>query len=151
MSASGYLWDQPGIPHKGWTCVDVEELEDATATCEMCGKESIRYVHIVVHPNLEAPLEVGCICAGKMTGDYEGAKRREQALRNRSIRRARWLSRKWRTSARGNSFLNVEGHNVVTFQRRSGRWGYRIDESFGIRTYDSEDAAKVAAFDDLFA
>ena len=58
---SGSRWDQPGVPHKGWHCVDVVDLRangeraDDTdyATCQMCGNEKIRYVHIMEHPDVE--------------------------------------------------------------------------------------------------
>ena len=51
---SGNRWDQPGVPHKGWHCVDVVDLradgesadETDYATCQMCGNEKIRYVHM---------------------------------------------------------------------------------------------------------
>ena len=97
-------WDQPGVPHKGWHCVDVVDLradgepadETDYATCQMCGNEKIRYVHIMEHPDLDETFDVGCVCAEKMSGDYEGPKRREAKLRNRAARRTRWLQRKWR-------------------------------------------------------
>lgn len=52
----GSRWDQPGVPHKGWHCVDVVDLradggpadEIDYATCQMCGNEKIRYVHVMV-------------------------------------------------------------------------------------------------------
>lgn len=58
---SGNRWDQPGVPHKGWHCVDVVDLradgesadETDYATCQMCGNEKIRYVHIMEHPDLD--------------------------------------------------------------------------------------------------
>ncbi len=59
------------------------------ATCQMCGNEKIRYVHIMEHPDLDENFDVGCVCAEKMSGDYEdeGPKRREAKLRNRAARR----------------------------------------------------------------
>ena len=77
---SGNRWDQPGVPHKGWHCVDVVDLradgesadETDYATCQMCGNEKIRYVHIMEHPDLDENFEVGCVCAEKMSDDYEG-------------------------------------------------------------------------------
>ena len=77
---SGNRWDQPGVPHKGWRCVDVVDLradgesadETDYATCQMCGNEKIRYVHIMEHPDLDENFEVGCVCAEKMSDDYEG-------------------------------------------------------------------------------
>jgi hypothetical protein len=38
----------------------------------MSGNEKIRYVHIMEHPDLDETFEVGCVCAEKMSGDYEG-------------------------------------------------------------------------------
>jgi hypothetical protein len=56
-----------------------------------------------------------------MSGDYEGPKRREAKLRNRAVRRTRWLQRKWRVSAKGNSFLNVDGHNLGVHPTKTKR------------------------------
>ena len=75
---SGSRWDQPGVPHKGWHCLDVVDLradggpadETDYATCQMCGNEKIRYVHIMEHPDLDENFEVGCVCAEKMSDDY---------------------------------------------------------------------------------
>ena len=79
---SGNRWDQPGVPHKGWHCVDVVDLradgesadETDYATCQMCGNEKIRYIHIMEHPDLDESFDVGCVCAEKMSGDYEEPK-----------------------------------------------------------------------------
>lgn len=57
---TGNRWSSAGIPHKGWTCVDVidlrangEQPEDTDyATCQMCGNEKIRFVHVMQHPGL---------------------------------------------------------------------------------------------------
>jgi hypothetical protein len=38
-------WSQPGVPHKGWVCVDIEDLGEPSLTCEMCESQNIRYVH----------------------------------------------------------------------------------------------------------
>ncbi|WP_047835787.1 MULTISPECIES: hypothetical protein [unclassified Cupriavidus] len=156
---SGSRWDQPGVPHKGWHCVDVVDLRadgepaDDTdyATCQMCGNEKIRYVHIMEHPDVEEALDVGCVCAEKMSDDYDGPKRREARLRNRASRRTRWLHRKWRVSAKGNSFLNVDGRNLVVYPTKTGRWGYKIGDRFGPKTYPTVREAKLALFDDFWA
>ena len=136
---SGNRWDQPGVPHKGWHCVDVVYLradgesadETDYATCQMCGNEKIRYVHIMEHPDLDETFDVGCVCAEKMSGDYEGPKRREAKLRNRAARRTRWLQRKWRMSAAGADSARGSrpgrpggpGYRPARFYRH--RWGRR--------------------------
>jgi len=38
-------WSQAGVPHRGWTCVDIDDLGEPSATCEMCETQEIRYVH----------------------------------------------------------------------------------------------------------
>jgi hypothetical protein len=152
-------WDQSGTPHKGWLCVDVIDLrsdgepadETDYAICQMCGNEKIRYVHVMKHSNFEEQLNVGCVCAEKMSGDYVGPKRRETKLQNRSIRRTRWLTRKWRVSGKGNSFLNVDGYNIGVHQNKTGRWGYRINDRFSTKTHPSKDEAKLALFDEFWA
>lgn len=149
------LWDSPGTPHKGWVCVDVIDLEPADeneySTCEMCGKEHIRYVHIMVHDD-HAGLDVGCVCAEKMTGDYINPKKQEQRLRNRAARKTKWLKRKWRTSAKGNSFINAEGHNLIVFPNKfhASKWSFGIDGIFSNRKFDSEAEAKLAMFDEFW-
>ena len=71
MSTSVNLWDQPDVPHKGWIFLDVIDTETAEATCEMCGNERIRYVHMMAHADYPERLSVGCVCAEKMSDDYE--------------------------------------------------------------------------------
>jgi hypothetical protein len=143
------LWDQPGVPHKGWTAVDVEDLgpdEDDRAICQMCRKEQIRYVHHMTHQGY-GDLAVGCICAGKMTGDYVGAKERERVVRNLGKRRENWLKRKWRISGKGNQYLNILGHNVGVNRQGQG-WVGRVDGWFSQRV-PTEAAAKLKAFEKL--
>ena len=106
-------WSQEGVPHKGWQCGDIYDLEDDHIICEMCETAEIRYVHVMSHEQYEGMLRVGCVCAGNMEGSLARAKRREQQLKNRSTRRLKWVIRKWRTSARGNSFINVKGGRTL--------------------------------------
>jgi hypothetical protein len=146
-------WAQAGVPHKGWTCVDVEDLEHPDAICEMCETQEIRYVHWMTHPDYPGELGVGCVCAEKMEDDYTGPRKRETALRSSAARRKRWLTRNWRISARGNPYLNTGGLNITIFPNADGTWGGRIEERATRRSvsarrkYTSEDRAKLAAFD----
>lgn len=153
------LWDAPGVPHKGWTCVDMEDLEEAIATCEMCGQEEIRYLHYMTHPEYPETLAVGCICAGKMEASYENAKQRERNWRNRAGRKQRWLSREWKVSQSGNPYLNVDGYNIVIFPYKKGRavgkFGFRIEDPqeeahFSKGVFDNAREAQLASFDDFW-
>ena len=150
-------WAQAGVPHKGWTCVDIEDLGEPSATCEMCESQEIRYVHYMIHPDYADQLGCGCVCAGRMEEDYEGARRRESVLRGATGRKRRWLTRQWRVSSKGNPYVNTDGYNVVVFPNQPAgtmqSWGFRVtnrvtDDSLQSRKpYPTADAAKLRAFD----
>jgi hypothetical protein len=141
------LWDIPGVPHKGWYCTNVEDLGQAIHTCEMCGQEQIRFVHEMCHKE-HRPLLVGCICAEHMAEDYRNPKLREQVLRNKASRRSRWLTRKWKISAKGNPYLKVKGNHIVAYPRGTA-YCLCINGEFGMKTYATLDAARLSAFDYL--
>jgi hypothetical protein len=149
-------WANAGVPHKGWTCVDIEDLGEPSATCEMCETQEIRYVHYMSHPEYEGQIGAGCVCAGRMEEDYEGARRRETALKNATSRKSRWLGRTWRTSRAGHPYINADCYNVVVYERSTPplpSWGFRVtNRKTGYmlnsrRPYPTEDAAKLRAFD----
>ena len=152
-------WAMPGVPHKGWACTGFEDLGEPSATCKMCETQEIRYVHHMEHPAYPGGLGVGCVCAGHMEADHEGARRRELSLKASGRRRATWLGRKWRCSAAGNDYLNADGYNVVIYERVDGpkgpAWGFAITNRAtsarvpSRRSYRSSDEAKLAAFDGI--
>lgn len=148
-------WSEPGVPHKGWTCTDVQDLEEPSAVCEMCETQTIRYVHHMQHPDHPEELAVGCICAKHMEEDYEAPKRRERHLRNAAQRKKRWLGRNWKLSAQRNAYLNTDGLNIVIYRHRISWWGARITDRKTNRSiaskkrYATEDQAKLAAFDGM--
>lgn len=122
------------------------------ATCEMCGKERIRFVHIVEHDGFSGQLSVGCICAEKLSGDYVNPRSIEAVLKKKASRKGNWLTRQWRSSAKGNEFINVDGYNlgVLPNQFRPGTWKYRIDDQFSKQSYPSSDHAKMALFEEFW-
>jgi hypothetical protein len=149
-------WSQPSVPHKGWTCVGVEDLEEPSERCGMCESVEIRYVHVMEHPNYQGTLGVGCICAEHMEQDYVGPRLREKRLQSTARRRLTWAKRTWNRPVRGNLYLNVEGFNLTIFQNSDvagHHWGLKITHrasgraQYGRRRYQSEDAAKHAALD----
>lgn len=146
-------WAEAGVPHKGWACVGIEDLGAPDHTCEMCERTPVRYVHTMSHPNYPDTLDVGCVCAGNMEDDVEGARLREKQFKQTATRRHNWMQRTWRTSAAGNPYLNVGEFNVVIFER-GGLWGGRIqhrtssgDQMFVGCQYRSEDEIKALLFD----
>jgi hypothetical protein len=76
-------WSQPDVPHKGWVCVSMEDVEDELITCEMCETAQVRYVHHMKHEEWPETLAVGCHCAAAMEKDYVAAEEREKAFKRR--------------------------------------------------------------------
>lgn len=146
-------WTEAGVPHKGWTCVDIEELEEQEHLCEMCEARHVRFVHVMEHSSYPETLRVGCVCAGHMEENPAGARKREAGFKNDRGRRQRWLNRTWRMSASGNEFLNTnDGFNIVVYPK-GAIWGARVEHrASGFHRssklpYDTSDRAKLAAFD----
>ncbi len=101
VAAGRGKWSQAGVPHSGWQCVEIEDRGEPLAKCEMCESQTIRYIHYMEHLGYPQILEVGCVCAGHMEGDISAARTRESSMKSRAGKRARWLTRKWRISAKG--------------------------------------------------
>lgn len=144
-------WSQAGIPHKGWTCSGVDDLEEPSIICEMCESVEIRYVHHMYHRDYPLGLQVGCVCAEHMEENYIAPRKRERLLRAIARRKGSWKRRTWRTSFNGTIFLNTEGYRltlsqvakntelgwIVTVAHRRSGW-----EQCGQRLFASPDDAK---------
>lgn len=145
-------WSQPGVPHRGWTCVDIEDLGAPNIICEMCESQEIRYVHHMSHGEYPEQLQVGCVCAGHMEENLAAAKGRETSMKSRAEKRKRWVSRTWKRSARGNHWLEADGYRVTVYWKGT-RWAATITEVGGNYErhskcfYATEQEAMLAAFD----
>ncbi len=147
-------WSAAGVPHSGWTCVDIEDLGKPQSDCEMCESQTIRYVHHMEHPDYPNVLEVGCVCAGHMEGDISASRAREASMRSRAAKRKRWTSRAWKVSTKGNPYINSDGYRITVYPRGGG-WACTLaalDNSTVLharRNYKSQAEAKLAAFDNI--
>ena len=86
------LYSQPGFRHKGWVSLDVEDRYEPFELCEACQRRQVRFVHLLSHddesePNNFGRLEAGCVCAGFLTEDYEGAAGAERRVKNETARK----------------------------------------------------------------
>jgi hypothetical protein len=145
-------WGQPGVPHKDWICIEIEDLGEPSRICEMCEHQEIRYVHYMKHVAYPAILKCGCICAGNMEGNLNAASVRDSMMRSRATKRARWLSRKWKLSFKGNPWITIDGYHITIFKKGLG-WGASIRAItsdhviFAQRIFVTSDGAKLSAFD----
>jgi hypothetical protein len=148
-------WSQEGVPHKGWTCIDIEDSGAVSFVCEMCESQHIRYIHYMKHPDYQDILSVGCVCAGKMEGNYTKAKLRDDFMKKRAARRLHWIhNSRWKVSQKGNDWIKTDGYIIV--MKKAGKlWRAFIKsetgnfEKWSYRQYESKDMAKLAAFDYL--
>lgn len=144
------LWERKDVPKSGWVCVSVDDLGYPAGICGMCGRQIIRYVHTMLHPAFGRSVGAGCVCAGKMEGDVERARKRERDFKNRQARRESFMSRKWRTSKGGNSYLKIKEHLIVLCRiKENNLWKFSLDKVFDGRAYKTREECQQAAFDSL--
>lgn len=142
-------WSQAGVPHKGWTCVNTDDLGEPAQRCGMCESADIRYVHYMKHPDYEEILGVGRVCAEKMGDDYINPAKREKSVKKRKS----WEKRNWKISSKGNPYINAKGYNIVLFLKKNNKWRILISnketnaKKYSEDQYDNEGDARVAAFD----
>ena len=140
------LWNNPNVPHSGWVCTGITDLGAPSGICQMCGHQIIRYVHHMIHPNYRS-LGVGCICAGKMEGDVERAKKRERDYKNRAARLESFRRRSWKNSRRGNPYLRINHRVAVLYYNKQHQyWSFAIDNSFSSGKYKTREEAVDAVF-----
>jgi hypothetical protein len=87
-----------------------------------------------------------------MEQNLEAARRRDLMMANRAHKRARWVKRRWRVSAKGNEWLRADGYRITIYLKGS-KWAATVasedDESVhhGRRTFGTVEEVKLAAFD----
>ena len=146
------LWDQIGVPHKGWIDLGVFDEQFPDHICQMCRSAHVRFVHVMRHPDYPEDLHVGCVCAERMSSDFVTPRGHEKAAKNRKARRDKWVQRKWRTSRKGHAYIRAQGVLFTVMMHPAG-WNYSLMKlasgtgHWGPGGFPSSDAAKLAAFD----
>lgn len=113
LSDEANLWKDPTVPHAGWRCVDIIDLGEPDGICRMCGHQIIRYVHMMTHDNYPRRIGAGCICAGRMEGNEDAAKKRESEYKNRQMRLNTFLKRRRMKSKNGNEYIKYKNEVIV--------------------------------------
>ncbi len=147
MSQQG-KWSEPGVPHKGWSCVGFTDLGKPSAICEMCEHQEIRYVHTMRHPDYADLLDVGIVCAEHMEEDYTSARRRESNAKSIAGKLSRFMdSPRWRATRNGGQRIKRNECIIVISEKYSfGYWIKRGAAEWPQWGFDTEDEAKRAAF-----
>ncbi|MDD8628118.1 hypothetical protein LAX03_20250, partial [Escherichia coli] len=122
------LWSSAGVPHRGWTCIGIEDLGEPNQQCAMCETSMVRFVHYMTHPDYNQELAVGCVCAGHMETDRKAAELRETRMKSRAGKRKRWLTRTWKISKKNNPYLKSDGFIISIYKMDNG-WGCYIENT----------------------
>ena len=143
-------WNDPDFPKIGWVCTGITDLGSPSGICQMCGFQIIRYVHHMYHMETGKQLDCGCICAGKLEGDIDKARKREAAFKNKEQRKINFKKKKWKCSSRGNEYLKIKNHLIVLFHfRDSDKWNFSIDNVFNKKAYKTRDECIEGIFNAL--
>lgn len=144
------LWKRSDVPHEGWVCEAIYDLGAPVGICRMCGHQIIRYVHVMRHPSYPRTIGAGCICAGRMEGDPERAKERENAFKHRQARLETFLKIPLRRSRNGNEYIKYKGE-VITILQDKYKKGYYKTVCRGVYSapFSTKEAAILDAFDTL--
>ena len=114
------LWNNPNIPHKGWVEDTVIDMDEAVHTCEMCGKEEIRFIHVMNHPG-HSKLQVGCVCAEKMANDYIGPQQSLKKARLLANNKRTWFNKSnWSKSYTNNYWRETRSITAVISLKKAG-------------------------------
>ena len=100
-------------------------------------------------PGSGRELDVGCVCAEKMSGDYEGRGGARPSCANRAARRTDGCSAVAGCPLRGTASERRWAQPWWSHERRSS--GGAIGSRFRSKTYATKDEAKLALFDDFWA
>lgn len=148
-------WSQAGVPHKGWVCINYEDLGEPSMRCQMCESSDIRYVHYMQHSRYQDVLACGVICAGNMEQDLLRADGREKQMKGNARRRANFPRRKaWYTNRNGRPQIKIGAYTVTMFQKANG-WGGVVNHpllktgAFTRERFPNLESAQRAAFDTL--
>gem|GEM_PF-2790679 len=56
----------------------------------------------------------------------------------------------WKRSKNGNHFLNIEEHHLLIYRdKKTNKYKVKIGETFGKKTFDTLEQAKIAAFNGM--
>ena len=141
------LWKRDDVPHEGWECTGIIDLGEPVGVCRMCGHQIIRYVHIMRHPDYHRTIGAGCICAGRMEGDIERAKQRENDFKNRQNRLETFLSLPRKRSRNGHEYVKYKGEIITLLEDKfkKGHWKTAFRNK-----YSAPFATKEEALRDVF-
>lgn len=136
------LWKDETVPHAGWHCMDIIDLGEPVGICQMCGHQIIRYVHKMQHPAYPRIIGAGCICAGKMEGDPEGARLREAEFKKKMARCVHFIGHSRKQSRNGNQYFKYKDEIVTILPDKFKHGKYKaVFRGTYTKSYDTPEEA----------
>lgn len=134
----------PGFPDREWEYLGCEDRRIPNNLCQYCGKQHVRYVHILKHQDWPDTIETGCVCAGQL-GLEEEAINGERRAKQHKTRLKRFIETGWSTTKNRNPYKTYR--NVRVAICGSGRYfKIAIDGSMGVKVFRSQQDAMTHAF-----
>jgi hypothetical protein len=143
---STILYNKPGIPHKGWTCLnpDGDDTGEISHQCEMCGT-NIRYLYDMVHPDYPTKLTVGSECTLNMSEDYEQIQIRKKLRTSRRNKLQHFINNGWQLKF--DRWMRTYHGYTVSITYTNGHYRYAIFADKRPWHFKTMDEAKRASFD----
>jgi len=117
-------------------------------SCEHCGKERIRFVHILEHNSARESRRVGSECSQLLTSNSVMARHLERLARSTAARKARFLrSARWEMLAGGNVCGLYKRHEIFLRRITEDIFDVSINGTYRIKGSVGLHAAKMAAYD----
>lgn len=139
------LWNNPGIPHKGWFLAgSIEDGGSPIHRCEMCNKPDIRYLHPVTHPDY-GNLTVGSECAEKLTEDAKVNYERKN-LEKTNNRLKHYINHGWEQHS-NNLWLRTYHNYNAAVMYINGYYRYAIFDNIRPWHFKTINEAKQASFE----
>ncbi|MBR5444930.1 MAG: UvrD-helicase domain-containing protein, partial [Clostridia bacterium] len=144
------LWKRDDVPHEGWECIDIIDLGQPVGVCRMCGHQIIRYVHVMQHPDYPRTIGAGCVCAGRMEGDIEAARQRENDFKNRLARLETFLALPRKRSRNGHEYVKYKGEIITLLEDKykKGQWKTAFRNRYS-QPYPTKEEALRAVFAEI--
>ena len=104
----------------------------------------------MVHKEYNGSIGAGCVCAGKMEGNPDRARMRENDFKNRQKRLESFMKRKWKISKNNNKYIKIKEHLIILYyNEKSKSWKYSLDNVFCSESFKTSDEAADASFEAL--
>jgi len=126
-SLSVALEKLPAFPLTEWEYIRVKDLRDKKERCPCCRRQTFRFGHILEHSDWPEPIRVGCVCAGRLTGDEEAPVRMQKVEERISKITENFFSAKWQDAGLGGIVAKV-GRFKIQIMQCNGVFKFRLND-----------------------